>query len=89
MEELDNDALTVHHIGVAYRCNNDNVYIPTSAEVYDSIDQDHLFAPADNNNNTPSDKAPAFLGMVLTTNDDNDDDKVPEPEHEDMDDKDL
>ena len=87
LEEPDNNALTVHHVGVAYGCNDDNVYIPTSAEVYDSIDQDHLFAPTDNNN-TSSDEAPVFLGMVLTANDDDDDDddEAPESEPEDMDD---
>ena len=36
---------------LAYGCNNDNVYIPTSAEVYDSIDQDRLFATDDDNDN--------------------------------------
>ena len=89
VEELDDDALTVHHVGLVYGCNNDNVYVPTSAEVYDSIDQDCLFATANNNDNTPSDDTPAFLGMVLTANDDNDDDELAEPEREDMNDEDL
>ena len=31
VEEPDDDPLTVRHIGVAHGCNNDNVYIPTSA----------------------------------------------------------
>ena len=77
---------TVRHVGVAHGCNNDNVYIPTSAEVYDSIDQDRLFATDDDNDNASSDPAPAFLGMVLTANDDDNDDKV--PEQEEMDDGD-
>ena len=68
-------------------CNND--YIPTSAEVFDSIiDQDRLFATDDDDNDKSSDPAPAFLGMVLTANDDNDDDE-PEPEQEGMDEDNL
>ena len=82
MEEPGNDTSTVRHVGVAYGCNNDNVYIPTSSEVYVSIiDQDQLFATDDDNDDEPSDDAPAFLGMVLTANDDNDES---ESEHEDM-----
>ena len=85
LEEPDDDALTLHHVGVAYGYDNDYIYIPTSAEVYNSIDQDHLFAPTDDNNITLSEKAYAFLGMVLTANDDDDE---TESEPEDMDDND-
>ena len=83
LEKPDNSALTLHYIGVAYGYNNDDVYIPTSAEVYNSIDQDHLFSPTNDNNITLSEEEPAFLGMVLTANDDDDE---PESEPEDMDD---
>ena len=78
--------MTLHHVGVAYGCDNDNVYIPTSAEVYDSIDQYPLFAPTDDNNITLSEEAPVFLGMVLIVNVDDGADSQSEPE--DMDDND-
>ena len=82
-EEPDNSISTLHHIGVAYGYDNDDVYIPTSAEVYNSIDQDHLFARTNDNNITLNEEAPAFLGMVLTANDN---DNEPESEPEDMND---
>ena len=53
--------------------------------MYDYINQDHLFAPTDNNDSTLSEEAPAFLDMVLTANDNNDDDEAPESEPKDMD----
>ena len=36
-EEPDNSISTLHHIGVAYGYDNDDVYIPTSAEVSQMI----------------------------------------------------
>ena len=38
--------------------------------MYDSIYQDHLFASTNDDNITVSKETPAFLGMVLTANDD-------------------
>ena len=54
--------------------------------MYDYINQDHLFSPTDKNNSTLNEEASAFLGMVLTTNDDSDDVEAPESEPKDMDD---
>ena len=44
LEEPDDAASTHYHVGVLYGYDNDDVSIPTLAEVFDSIDQDHLFA---------------------------------------------
>lgn len=48
-EGPDDAALTYHHVGVIYGYDDNNVYIPTLAEVFDYIDQDHLFTHDDNN----------------------------------------
>ena len=56
------------------RCDNDSTYIPTSEEVYDSIDQNRLFADDENDDSTVSNEFSAFLGMVLTEDTDDTDD---------------
>ena len=54
-----------HCVGVLVGCDNDATYIPTSEEVYYSIDQDRLFADDDDNSTIGGD-LPAFLGMAVT-----------------------
>ena len=63
----DDDAPTQHKhcVGVLVGCDNDATYIPTSEEVYYSIDQDRLFAD-DNDDSTIDGDLPAFLGMAVT-----------------------
>lgn len=36
----DQDISSQYHIGVLCGCDNDNIHIPTLADVFDSIDQD-------------------------------------------------
>ena len=69
----DNDAPTQHKhcVGVLVGCDNDSSYILTSEEVYDSIDQDQLFADDDDDSTIGGD-LPAFLGMVVGEDSDDD-----------------
>ena len=69
---LDDTASTQHHVGVL--CGyDDNIYIPTLAEVFDSVDQDHLSSCDDDDDDDELivyNDMPAFLGMVLSENED-------------------
>ena len=71
LEELDDKALTHHHVGVLCGYDN-NIYIPTLVEVFDSINQDHLFAFDDDDELTVNEEIWAYLGIVLPVEDDND-----------------
>ena len=62
-----------HCVGVLVGCDNDSTYIPTSEEVYDSINQDRLFADDNDDDLTVGGKIPAFLGMALAHNVNDDD----------------
>ena len=66
----DDDAPTQqeHCVGVLMGCDNDATYIPTSEEVYYSIDQDRLFAD-DDDDSAIGDDLPAFLGLTVTGGD--------------------
>ena len=63
----DNDVPTEHQVGVLLGCDINDVYIPISTKVFDSIGQDHLFAQ-DDNNLTVNEEVLALLGMVLSEN---------------------
>ena len=80
-EKPDNSASTFHHVGLLCGYNNNGVYILSSAEVFDTIDQDHLFAHGNEGNFTVNEEAPAFLGMVLSAGDNN---GKPESEPDDI-----
>ena len=69
----DDDAPTQHehYVGVLVGCDNDSSYIPTSGEFYDSIDQDQLF-PDNSDDSTINGDLPAFLGMVVAEDSDDD-----------------
>ena len=74
-KDLDKDETSTQHqhcVSVLVGCDNDSNCISTSEEVYDSINQDQLFADNDNNSTTTG-KLPAFLGIALAR-DENDDD---------------
>ena len=69
----NDDAPTQHEhcVGVLVGCDNDSSYIPTSGEVYDSIDQDRLFADNGDDSTIEGD-LPVFLGMVVAEDSDDD-----------------
>ena len=62
----NDDAPTQHKhcVGVLVGCDNDSTHIPTSEEIYDSIDKDKLFADNDDESTIGGD-LPAFLGMAV------------------------
>ena len=66
-EEPDNAALTL-----LCGYNNDDVYIPSSTKVFDSIDQDHLLSHSNEDDCTVNEETLVFLGMVLSVDDTND-----------------
>ena len=79
-EGPDNIALTLHHVGVICEYDDNDVYILTLIEVFDSIDQDHLFAHDDDDQLTVNEEIPAYLGMVLSIEDDSDNESKSKPD---------
>ena len=76
----DEDVSSQYHIGVLCGCDSDDVHIPTLADVFDYINQDRLFACDDDNELTINEEIPAYLGMVLSENEDTTDNNNDGPE---------
>ena len=62
----DDIASTLHHIGVLCGYDNNSIYMPSLAEVFDSIDQDHLYAHDSDDELTVNEEMLAFLGMFFS-----------------------
>ena len=65
---LDKNVSSQYHIGILCRCDNDDVHIPFSADVFDSIDQDQIFACNEDDELTINEETPASLDMILSEN---------------------
>ena len=60
----DDDVLTEHYVDILVGRDNNDVYIPTLVEVFDSIDHDYLLTQ-DDDKLTVNEEVPVFLERIF------------------------